>query len=251
MSITARTLFRDSYIFMRNQMNSVLALSVLAALVTVILSWISSPSTERINTIEQLMSNVAGMDISSMMNYIEQQITPEQQSAIFHYSLATLFSFMIGKIILVGGVLTLIQLVSQGRHTGFVQVLTTSLSILPRLAILLCIYSVMFRIGMALLFVPALLIAIAWALSPVIACKENTNAFKAMYLSTGLTFSNLSLVAPVVMLWIVAQAVLMLFVGILSPLNPMISTVILGVVSNTTSAFGLIYLFRLYMKLLA
>jgi hypothetical protein len=43
--------------------------------------------------------------------------------------------------------------------------------------------------------------------------------------------------------------VLMLFVGVLSALNPMIGAVILGAVSNLISAFMLIYLFRLYTKL--
>jgi hypothetical protein len=70
-----------------------------------------------------------------------------------------------------------------------------------------------------------------------------------MRLSTRLAFSNVRLFAPAVMLWIVAQVVLMLFVGVLSALNPMIGAVILGAVSNLISAFMLIYLFRLYMKL--
>ena len=70
-----------------------------------------------------------------------------------------------------------------------------------------------------------------------------------MRLSTRLAFSNVRLVAPAVMLWIVAQVVLMLFVGVLSALNPMIGAVILGALSNIISAFMLIYLFRLYMKL--
>lgn len=67
--------------------------------------------------------------------------------------------------------------------------------VLPRLAILLFIYSIMFRIGLALLFVPAFLIAIAWSMSPVISCKENAGVFKAMRLSTRLAFSNVRLVA--------------------------------------------------------
>lgn len=249
MSITASTLYRDSYNFMRNQMSSVLALSVLAALITVILSWVLSPSSEQVEAIGQLMSNMTGMRVGDMMGYIEQQITPEQQSAIFRYSLAALLSTLAGNVILVGGVLTLIQLISQGVRASITQILSASLPVLPRLAILLFIYSIMFRIGLALLFVPAFLIAIAWSMSPVISCKENAGVFKAMRLSTRLAFSNVRLVAPAVMLWIVAQVVLMLFVGVLSALNPMIGAVILGAVSNLISAFMLIYLFRLYMKL--
>ena len=70
-------------------------------------------------------------------------------------------------------------------------------------------------------------------------------------MSTRLSFSNVRLVAPAVMLWIVAQVVLMLFVGVLSALNPMLGAVILGALSNMISAFMLIYMFRLYMKLQA
>jgi len=249
MSITASTLYRDSYNFMRNQLSSVFSLSLLAALVTVILSWILSPSAEQIDAIGQLMSNMTSMSPADMMGYLEQQITPEQQSAVFHYSIAALFSTLAGNVLLVGGVLTLIQLVSQGVRANVMQVVSASLPVLPRLTILLLICSILFRFGLALLFVPAFLIAIAWAMSPIIACKENVGAFKAMRLSTRLSFSNLRLVAPAVMLWIVAQVVLMLFVGVLSALSPMIGAVILSALSNMISAFMLIYLFRLYMKL--
>ncbi|UHM90567.1 YciC family protein [Rahnella victoriana] len=251
MSITASTLYRDSYNFMRNQLGSVFALSVLAALITVILSWILSPSAEQVDAIGQLMSNITGMSVGDMMGYLEQQITPEQQSAIFRYSLAALFSTLAGNVILVGGVLTLVQLVSQGVRASVVQVMTASLPVLPRLIILLFICSIMFRFGLALLLVPAFLVAIAWAMSPVIACKENVGVFRALGMSTRLSFSNVRLVAPAMMLWIVAQVVLMLFVGVLSALNPMLGAVILGALSNMISAFMLIYMFRLYMKLQA
>jgi hypothetical protein len=249
MSITASTLYRDSYNFLHNQLSSVFALSLLAALITVILSWILSPSADQLDAIGQLMNNMAGMSVADMMGFIEQQVTPEQQSAIFRYSIAALFSTLAGNVILVGGILTLIQLVSQGVRASVTQVVTASLPVLPRLILLLFVFSVMFRLGLALLFVPAFLIAIAWSMSPIIACKEQVGMFKAMRLSTRLAFSHVRLVAPGVLMWILAQVVLMLFVGALSALNPMISAVIFGALSNVITAFILIYLFRLYMKL--
>ncbi|MCA4112814.1 envelope biogenesis factor ElyC [Serratia marcescens] len=242
MSITANALYRDSFNFLRNQLASILMLALLTAFISVLLNQAFSPDAEQLATLAASTSDFAsstGMGIQEVI----QQMTPEQQMVLLKVSAAATFSA------LVGGMLTLIRLVSQGERTSALRALGTSAPDLPRLLLLLFICTLLIQLGLTLFVVPGVLMAIAFALAPVIASVDKKGVFASLKLSSKLAFANARVIVPAMMLWLAAKLLVLFLVSHLSVLTPNVASVVLTALSNLVSALLLIYLFRLYMLL--
>ena len=90
-------------------------LALLTAFISVLLNQAFSPDAEQLATLAATTSDFAsstGMGIQEVI----QQMTPEQQMVLLKVSAAATFSALVGNVLLVGGMLTLIRLVSQGTH---------------------------------------------------------------------------------------------------------------------------------------
>ncbi len=88
-------------------------LALLTAFISVLLNQAFSPDAEQLATLAATTSDFAsstGMGIQEVI----QQMTPEQQMVLLKVSAAATFSALVGNVLLVGGMLTLIRLVSQG-----------------------------------------------------------------------------------------------------------------------------------------
>lgn len=167
MPITANALYRDSFNFLRNQLASILMLALLTAFISVLLNQAFSPDAEQLATLAATTSDFAsstGMGIQEVI----QQMTPEQQMVLLKVSAAATFSALVGNVLLVGGMLTLIRLVSQGERTSALRALGASAPDLPRLLLLLFICTLLIQLGLTLFVVPGVAMAIAFALAPVI-----------------------------------------------------------------------------------
>ncbi len=178
-----------------------------------------------------------------------QQMTPEQQMVLLKVSAAATFSALVGNVLLVGGMLTLIRLVSQGQRTSALRALGASAPDLPRLLLLLFICTLLIQLGLTLFVVPGVLMAIAFALAPVIASVDKKGVFASLKLSSKLAFANARVIVPAMMLWLAAKLLVLFLVSHLSVLTPNVASVVLTALSNLVSALLLIYLFRLYMLL--
>ena len=97
--------------------------------------------------------------------------------------------------------------------------------------------------------VPGVLMAIAFALAPVIASVDKKGVFASLKLSSNLAFGNARVIVPAMMLWLAAKLLVLFLVSHLSVLTPNVASVVLTALSNLVSALLLIYLFRLYMLL--
>ncbi|MGG2142399.1 YciC family protein [Symbiopectobacterium sp. RP] len=248
MSITAGTLYRDTMNFTRNQLIGLLLLSLLTAVITVMLNQVLIPAPEQL----QLLSNVSG-DLSSSgqlgLHDLIQQMTPEQQMVLLKVSAASTFAALVGNALLTGGVLTLVRQVSAGQPTSALRAIGGSAPLLPRLFFLILVGTILVQLGMLLLIVPGVLLAIAVSMSPVIAAVENKSVFASIRLSAKLAYSNLKLVAPSVLFWLLAKVALLMLVARLPLASPTSMAILMNGVSNLISAIFLIYLFRLYMLL--
>lgn len=248
MPITASSLYRDSFNFMRNQLVSIILLALITAFITVILNQVFIPDSEQLQllaTTENDFTASAGMGIQEIV----QQMSPEQQMVLLKVSAAATFSALVGNVLLVGGMLTLIQLVSEGKRTSALRAIGAAAPVLPRLLLLMFICTLLVQLGLTLFVVPGVILAISFSLAPIITTTDKVGVFGAMRSSCKLAFANARLIVPAMMMWLLAKLVLLLLVSRLTVLSPTVATVLLGALSNLVSALLLIYLFRLYMLL--
>ncbi|MFC0225846.1 YciC family protein [Serratia aquatilis] len=248
MPITANTLYRDSFNFFRNQVASILLLALLTAFISVLLNQAFSPDIEQLKILsatESDLTSTAGMGIQEII----QQMTPEQQIVLLKVSAAATFSALVGNMLLVGGMLTLIRLVSEGQRTSALRAIGISAPLLPRLLLLLFICTLLIQLGLTLFIVPGVILAISFSLAPVISVADGKGVFASLKLSCKLAFANARVIVPAMMLWLAAKLLILFMVSHLSVLTPNVASVVLTALSNLVSALLLIYLFRLYMLL--
>lgn len=248
MPITANTLYRDSFNFFRNQLASILILALLTAFISVLLHQVFSPDIEQLKILSATEGDFAasaGMGIQEII----QQMTPEQQMVLLKVSAAATFSALVGNVLLVGGMLTLVRLVSQGQRLSALRAIGASAPELPRLLLLLFICTLLIQLGLTLFVVPGVIMAIAFSLAPVITTADKKGVFASIKLSCKLAFANARVIVPAMMLWLAAKLLVLFMVSHLSVLTPNVASVVLTALSNLVSALLLIYLFRLYMLL--
>ncbi|CQI94370.1 membrane protein YciC%2C linked to IspA [Yersinia rohdei] len=246
MPITANTLYRDTFNFLRNQLVAIVLLALLTAFITVMLNQAFIPDAEQLSTLSASESDFSSSGDISIRDMVAQ-LTPEQQIVLLKVSAVATFSALVGNVLLVGGMLTLISMISTGRRVSALQAIGISVPILPRLLLLMFIGTLLIQLGLMLFILPGIIIAIALSLSPIIVTTEKIGVFAAIKASAKLAFANIRLIVPAMMLWIAAKLILLYLVNHLTALPTPIASTVLSALSNLVSALLLVYLFRLYM----
>jgi len=244
MSITAGSLYRDTGNFFRHQLVTITLMALLTSFITMMLGKAFTPDADQM----QILGDGAAGSAGSLMEMI-QNMSPEQQKVLLKASAAGTFASLVGNVLLLGGMLCLIPMVSSGQRVSALRAIGASAPLLPRLLLLTFLMTLVIQLGFMVLVVPGVLLAVTLALSPMIMNTEKIGVFAAMRTSVRLGWSQMKLVAPAVDLWIVAKLVVLLLASSLLWLPPDVASVLLNAISNLISAILIIYLSRLYMLL--
>ncbi|PHM45459.1 membrane protein [Xenorhabdus mauleonii] len=239
MPITANTLYRDSINFLKNQLLNIVILAVLAALVTTLLEHLLMPNGEQLNLLIGIQDAFKESGNTGVKDFVEQ-LTPEQQMMFLRTAFGILFTNIFGNTLLAASVLVLINAVSNGQQTNAIHASTLSITLLPKMFLLMFICTLLIQIGYVLMLLPGILFSIAFALAPIFLFDKGKGIFSAMQDSWKLAFSNMRLLIPAMLLWLATKLILEL-------LLTKAPYVLSSILNNLLSALLLIYLFRLYM----
>ncbi|MDX7989831.1 UPF0259 family protein [Xenorhabdus sp. Reich] len=239
MPITANTLYRDSINFLKNQLLNIVLLSVLAALVTTLLEHFLMPNGEQLNLLIGIQNAYKESGNTGIKDFVAQ-LTPDQQFMFLRTAFGILFSNIFGNTLLTTSVLVLINAVSNGQKTNAIHASILSITLLPKMFLLMFICTLLVQIGYALMFLPGVLFSITFALAPIFLFEKGKNIFAAMQESWKSAFENIRLLIPAILLWLAVKLVLAL-VLVRMP------DILMSTLGNLLSAILLIYLFRLYM----
>ncbi|MGL9769287.1 MAG: YciC family protein [Sodalis sp. (in: enterobacteria)] len=247
MSIMVSTLYRDMLNFFRNQFASILLLAFLTAVISVVLGHAMLPGSQQLITLSDGTHMMGDATDMSLQQFV-QQMSVEQQQILLKASAAVTLAGLVGNVLLAGGLLTMIRQVSNHKPVSVLRAISLSVPLLPRLLLLIFLTTLLVQLGLLLIIVPGIFLAIAWSLAPVIATSDNLSAIKSMRLSASLAFANLRLLAPAILFWLLAKAMVLLLATQFTLVSSL-AAVLLNGLSNIISALLLIYLYRLYMLL--
>ncbi|ATW34506.1 MULTISPECIES: YciC family protein [Candidatus Williamhamiltonella] len=251
MSITANRLYRDSFNFLRNELFTIVLLTLFAALTTVMINHLFLPTQEQLNILETTKNQIDAQNIG--IKQMISQMSPEQQMAILKISACATFSMLLGHVLLIGGMLSIMIEISNNRPVRFLKTLSTFLPVLPKLFLLVFICTLLIQLGLTAFIIPGIIIALSVSFSPIIFINEKVGIFSAISRSSKMAFAHARLIIPAMLLWWSAKLLLLLLLSInhlnISSHNMMI--LIFNALNYFLLAFLLVYLFRLYMLLRA
>lgn len=244
MSFTAGSLYRDTGNFFRHQLVTIILMAMLTSFITVLIGHALTPGANQLSILTD-GDNGSGMSLIEMV----QNMSPDQQRVLLKASAAGTFASLVGNTLLLGGMLSLLPMVSAGQRVSALRAIGASAPTLPRLLLLVFLMTLIIQLGFMALVVPGLILAVVLSLAPVILSTEKVGIFAAMRTSTRLVWSQMKVVAPAIAVWLLAKVVVLFLASSLTILPANVASVLLNALSNLVSAILIIYLYRLYMLL--
>ncbi|MBK0078541.1 MULTISPECIES: YciC family protein [Kosakonia] len=243
MSITAKSVYRDTGDFLRYQFITILLIVLSCTVITAVIGHVLSPSEE------QFSSVMDADNLAETNNPFElvQSMTLEQQKMLLHTSAAATVAGLTGYALLIGALVVLMQRVTARQPVSALSAMGASVPTAPKLFLLLLLTIFIVQLGMLFLYVPGIFLAIFLALAPILLVHEKMGVFASMRSSMRFSRANMRFVAPPVVAWLLTKFLMLRYGHHLIAFSPEGGAIIANALSNLFSAVLLIYLFRLYM----
>lgn len=114
----------------------------------------------------------------------------------------------------------LIPQASSGIRLSALRAIGLSAPMLPRLLLLMLLCTLMVQLGITLFILPGIILTVGLALSPMIMTTEHCGVIATIRSSFRLSFANVRLISPAILLWMLMKLVLLLLVDTLAALHP-------------------------------
>ncbi|WWO98703.1 MAG: YciC family protein [Candidatus Dasytiphilus stammeri] len=246
MSITVRSLSRDTVNFCCHQGMNIILFAILISSITVIINSILLPSYSE--QIQFLFGTTDSKDLEKSLFAIIQKMSSEQLILLLYISGIKFFITLLGHTLMLGGILNLTMMVSSGKPGNIFLALEKSVLEFPRLLLLTFMITLLNQLGLIILIFPGIVLTILLSLSPIIMMNEKTSILDAMRISTHIVWKYNTLVIPAMSLWIFGKYLVLIFSVFVTHLFFMtISIIILNIISYLINAVLTIYLYRIYM----
>ncbi|AYY80499.1 MULTISPECIES: YciC family protein [Proteus] len=245
MPTTARTIYRDSLNFYKNERRSIVTISAILAIVLAIIHALIGPNPQEYQLMIEFVANFKNTQLSSTspaeLEAMSSSVVGIAKKVLLLYVFETLQQSLL--------VLTLLMFamaISTGHNVTLGQTLNASLPRLPKMFLLIVLCSILISAGFMVMIIPGIILLIGFALAPVVLVRQQ-NIGSAIRLGWKIGFNESAALIPALGIWILLQFGIG-FVGNLTVQLPnIVHNFLFYLLKNMASAWIIIYLFRLFM----
>ncbi|SUC14273.1 Uncharacterised protein family (UPF0259) [Proteus vulgaris] len=245
MPTTARTIYRDSLNFYKNERRSIVTISAILAIVLAIIHALIGPNPQEYQLMIEFVANFKNTQLSSTspaeLEAMSSSVVGIAKKVLLLYVFETLQQSLL--------VLTLLMFamaISTGHNVTLGQTLNANLPRLPKMFLLIVLCSILISAGFMVMIIPGIILLIGFALAPVVLVRQQ-NIGSAIRLGWKIGFNESAALIPALGIWILLQFGIG-FVGNLTVQLPnIVHNFLFYLLKNMASAWIIIYLFRLFM----
>lgn len=245
MPTAARTIYRDSLNFYKNERGSIVTLSALLAVIMAVIHTLIGPNTQEYQLMLEFISNFKSDEVASLSPGELETMTSSLVGVVKKVLLLYVFESL-QQSILVLTLLMFAMALSAGHNVTLKQTFSVSLPHLPKMFLLVVICSILISIGFMVMIVPGLILLIGFALAPVVLVRQQKFGH-AIRLSWKIGFSQSGTLVPALGIWILLQFGIGFISNVTMQLPEIAHNFLFYFLKNLVSAWMIIYLFRLFM----
>lgn len=261
MSLTVRSLYRDTVNFLRNHAASLLLWCFICALVSLALSGLLLPNKaavlQLVDSLNALLDKYAHQpDARASVSQLSQLLPAEHLATLWRYSWVTLVVMLINNALLTGGVLTIIQYAAQQPPLSLGQLPARSLPRALHVLVLMLVIMVALTLVsfVCLLIHPwlALLAAVLGSImllpAPVVQMVDTLSPWRTLSRCLRFSWHNIGLLLPIVAGWLALTLLVSAPLQQLKLHFPLPGVLLSATVNNGLAALMLVYCYRLYTQ---
>lgn len=193
------------------------------------------------------INNYPNISMQEIFNYLSIN---QRHTLIQACIINNIFKIFINAILCVS-ILTMLKLITNNTICRFdlFDLVKPSILFFPKLLLLIFYNTLFIQLGLLLVLIPGIIIAILTSLSMIILIHENTSVIESIYKSIKISFFNINLIAPIILLWFLIKTIVaMIWIQYINEWS-IVLKICLNSIIHLMSIIVLIYLYRLYILL--